>query len=308
MISVITPVFNGEKYIRECIESVIEQDGVEVEHIMVDDGSTDKTASIISEYRNIIYINQDNKGATAARNKGLSVASGQFVKFLDADDMLCPGALVKQYKKARLLDEKEISYGYSEAFYETGRKSIHKRNEKTNIGNNVADLIWRNIVTSLSLYPIAALKFVGGFDERMHSRQEWNLNIKLSSYQYNFIFDDVFIFRQRYHSDIGRISNRKLIVEKELKNLNYAFESIAKTSDPLVLDAWASYLWGVGRQFLLCGDTPGARVFFGRAKTISPCGYKRFFTTKYKIVSAVLGPVYSDLFFAAAKRIKNHIS
>lgn len=90
--SIIVPVYNGEKYIRKCIESLLAQDFKDIEVIIVDDGSTDKTANICSEYKDerIRVIHQENKGVSEARNIGLSAATGDVILFVDVDDWVEP--------------------------------------------------------------------------------------------------------------------------------------------------------------------------------------------------------------------------
>ncbi|WP_148255173.1 glycosyltransferase [Aidingimonas lacisalsi] len=291
MISIITPVYNGGKYIRDCIESVLDQDEVDVEHIIVDDGSTDSTPSIISEYKSVVLLSQRRHGANAARNKGLNIARGSYVKFLDSDDMLVRGALKKQYYYSLGVLGKKISYGYYESFRDNGLIEKKMRSSAVKLNNNVADLIMRNILISLPLYPLETLKAVGGFDERMHAKQEWALNIKLSSIGYSFEFDDTLIFRQRLHDASHRISNRKISPALELKNLEYAFEAVANSNEKIIFDAWALYLWREGGGLIKNGDHEGGRMFYKKAKEISPNGYKSFLNTKYKIVMAIVGEV-----------------
>lgn len=89
-VSVIIPVYNGEKYLAECIESLLNQTLKECEFIFVNDGSTDQSKAIIESYKKedhrVILINQENQGVSVARNAGLKIASGEYVGFVDADD------------------------------------------------------------------------------------------------------------------------------------------------------------------------------------------------------------------------------
>ncbi len=92
-VSVIIPVYNVEKYVSECIESVLAQSLNGVEIILVDDGSTDNSGQICSDYankypQNIKYIRKVNEGVSIARNTGLSYAKGEFVHFMDSDDTI----------------------------------------------------------------------------------------------------------------------------------------------------------------------------------------------------------------------------
>lgn len=92
MVSIIIPVYNGEEFLEECLDSVIGQSYRDIEIIIIDDGSTDRSFSICQKYADkdsrIKLIHQENAGVSAARNHGLSVAQGEYVMFVDADDML----------------------------------------------------------------------------------------------------------------------------------------------------------------------------------------------------------------------------
>ena len=87
-ISVIIPVYNGEKYIQRCVDSVLNQTYSDIEIIVINDGSTDNTENILKSYSNIVLINKENEGVSKARNTGLSLAKGDYVYFCDADDYL----------------------------------------------------------------------------------------------------------------------------------------------------------------------------------------------------------------------------
>ncbi|GAL83785.1 family 2 glycosyl transferase [Sporocytophaga myxococcoides] len=90
LVSVIIPAYNSALWIRDAIECIISQSYQFIEIIIVDDGSSDNTSDIVRPYISdkVIYYFQENKGASAARNKGIELASGYFIQFLDADDIL----------------------------------------------------------------------------------------------------------------------------------------------------------------------------------------------------------------------------
>ena len=94
LISFIIPVYNVEKYLAECIESVLCQSYANIEIILVDDGSTDKSADICDKYSEkydrIHVIHKKNGGASSARNEGLCIAQGSYVAFVDSDDFISP--------------------------------------------------------------------------------------------------------------------------------------------------------------------------------------------------------------------------
>ena len=97
MISVIIPVYNVEKYLAECLDSVLAQTYSDWEAILVDDGSTDSSPAICAEYARldprIRMVRQENQGLSGARNTGIEISTGDHITFLDSDDALVPGAL-----------------------------------------------------------------------------------------------------------------------------------------------------------------------------------------------------------------------
>jgi glycosyltransferase involved in cell wall biosynthesis len=92
-ITVITPVFNSEKYIEQTIQSIYNQNYFPLQIIVVDDGSYDNTAKIVQSHSNILYFYQENSGPAAARNLALKYATGEFITFLDSDDLWNENAL-----------------------------------------------------------------------------------------------------------------------------------------------------------------------------------------------------------------------
>ncbi|MEL7003918.1 MAG: glycosyltransferase family A protein, partial [Bacteroidota bacterium] len=98
LVSIIMPVYNGEKYIAEAIESVLSQSYDHWELLIINDGSIDNTASIISKYKDkrIRYFEQQQSGVSAARNTGIKNINGDFLCFLDSDDMLSVDSIAKR--------------------------------------------------------------------------------------------------------------------------------------------------------------------------------------------------------------------
>ncbi len=106
--SVIVPVYNGERYLASALQSVFEQDYHPFEVIVVDDGSVDRSADIACSYRAIRYIYQSNQGVAVARNVGIAAARGEFIAFLDQDDLWAPNKLSVQIDY--LLKHHDVGY------------------------------------------------------------------------------------------------------------------------------------------------------------------------------------------------------
>jgi glycosyltransferase involved in cell wall biosynthesis len=107
MISIITPVYNGERFIETCIKVVIEQNCPDIEHIIVDGGSTDRTVEIIQQYAvkhpYIRWISEKDKGQSDAMNKGIAMAKGEILGFLNVDDYYEPNVLNKTLEHFKCL-------------------------------------------------------------------------------------------------------------------------------------------------------------------------------------------------------------
>lgn len=100
-LSIIVPAYNAEKTIRECIDSVIKQvTDIEYELIIINDGSKDKTGQLVLEYsdEHIVLIEQENRGFSGARNRGIDESTGRYIMFLDSDDMLTDGCIDRMMK------------------------------------------------------------------------------------------------------------------------------------------------------------------------------------------------------------------
>jgi glycosyltransferase involved in cell wall biosynthesis len=122
LVSCIIPVFNGERFLAEAIRSILAQTHHPLEVIVVDDGSTDGTASVVaSEFAALVrYLRQDNAGPVVARNAGIAMARGQYLAFLDADDRWEPTRIEKQLASLAGHPEAEISVCLAENFFMPG--------------------------------------------------------------------------------------------------------------------------------------------------------------------------------------------
>ncbi len=127
-ISVIMPVYNGEKYLKEAIDSVLNQSYKSFETILIDDGSNDSTAEIAKTYKeDLIYLYQENAGIAASRNRGISLAKGEYITFLDADDIWIQNKLYKQKEKLFEDSSLDIIFGMIEHFYSPDTNEVFRR-------------------------------------------------------------------------------------------------------------------------------------------------------------------------------------
>ena len=131
LVSILVPVYNVEEYLEECLNSLINQSFSDIEIIIVNDGSTDKSRLIAEKYckkdKRIKLVNQDNRGLGAARNVALSHAQGKYVVFVDSDDYIDYKTIGVLYNKAEL-DKVDLVIYNGKAFYDYDGKIVFEKN------------------------------------------------------------------------------------------------------------------------------------------------------------------------------------
>ena len=152
--SVVMPVYQGERYVAEAIASVRAQGTDALELIVVDDGSSDGTADIVRALPGVRYLHQENGGIAAARNRGVEVAQGEYVAFLDSDDLWCPGALTARHALLEARPDAHMAFGGVEIFFDGAPTQV------------VRPDVQRGLLASAMLIRRSDFLRVGLFDER----------------------------------------------------------------------------------------------------------------------------------------------
>jgi hypothetical protein len=194
LVSVVIPVFNGEKYIACAIKSVLKQDYQPIEIIVVDDGSSDGTLEILRDLGNRISIfRQSNRGSAAARNLGVRMAKGFYIAFLDADDYWFSGKISAQI---RALQTTGCKMAYTRFLYWNVSSDEHWPDPTSVLAADKADLEERSrleprwvyadlilcclVWTSTVLIHKEELNRIGGFNEDLRKGQDYDLWLRLS--------------------------------------------------------------------------------------------------------------------------------
>ena len=166
-ISVIVPVYNGEDFLREAVESIHGQDHRPGEVIIVDDGSTDGTSVIASGFPDVRYVHQPNGGPASARNAGLRLARGNIICFLDADDLWTENKLAHQLSCIATDPSVEIVIGLSQLMRQT--RFLNGKRE-------FEDYLDPRLMLNLGATMIrkSAFDTVGLFDETMRYSEDWD--------------------------------------------------------------------------------------------------------------------------------------
>lgn len=211
LVSVIMPLYNASEFLFEAIRSVINQTYENWELIIVDDGSTDGSLALAQTYASdkISVYTQPNSGACVARNKALSLAKGEFVKFLDADDVLLCDCLEKQVYQIQQLATHQIPFGD----YNFIDEKSHLVFEYT---FDLLEELYANqpyffskhweIITSSPLHRKELLISIDGFDETLPRGQESDLHLRLALSDVEFIYFPTRTYCYRSHQSASRIS------------------------------------------------------------------------------------------------------
>jgi glycosyltransferase involved in cell wall biosynthesis len=204
VVSVIIPTFNRGRFIASAIHSVLAQSYEHFEVIVVDDGSTDDTKSIVAEITDerVHYIYQSNHGRSNARNHALKVAQGKYIAFLDSDDLYMPGKLAMQIEYLDAHSEVGMIYTSAVCVDEAGNRLSHTY-EATVSGDIYKHIAFFTPVTiTLPTVVVRAEVFstVGGFDENMHRFEDTDMWRRISK-QYKIDALSLYTCELRTHDD-----------------------------------------------------------------------------------------------------------
>ena len=290
-VSVIIPNYNSQKYIAECLDSVLNQDYPNIEIIVIDDGSTDNSLEEIAPYLDrVILITQKNQGACVARNAGLNIATGEYIKFLDSDDYLASGIITSQVNKLNTLDNLSIVFGdLIEIHY---NNFILRDYSKINPKPTIESLILSGLITSLPLHRKDLLLKINGFDTRFKNWQEWNLHIRLAAIGTKFIYQSGIVYYWRFHDNPDRISNNyRVEPEYEINKRMFTLASIellAQKTSPSINSAMSYSLWLIARSYYVSNYKKAAIQCYDAASQISS-NINTYLPLRYKIVSFFIG-------------------
>lgn len=189
LISIILPVYNGEKTIRATIESVLQQTHTDFELIIINDGSQDRTLETVSSFADhrLRVFSYPNAGVTVSRNRGLVQVKGDYVAFIDADDLWTFDKLEAQLTLLQANPQAAVAYSWSDFIGEAGQ-FLHRGCHAQIAGNVYADLLVVDFLENGSnpLIRRQALIEVGEFDESLPVGEDWDMWLRLAA-RYEFV-------------------------------------------------------------------------------------------------------------------------
>lgn len=232
-ISVIMPVYNGERFIKEAIESILSQTFSDFEFIIINDGSIDATKGIIFSYQDkrISYIeNRTNIGLTKSLNLGLKMASGRYIARMDADDISLLDRFEIQFNFLETNKDIALVGGWIEWLYPENTKIIPKEKYWRSFADSdflkYLLLFSNQVAHSTVMFRKDIIKDVGGYDENYQSAQDYEFNSRIIK-KYKITNIQKVLVKYRIHKDSISLNpeNRKKQADyaKEimLNNINY---------------------------------------------------------------------------------------
>lgn len=183
LVSVIIPCYNGERFLREAIQSCFDQTHHPLEIIVIDDGSTDSSLDIIKSYdKAIIWETGANRGGNAARNRGFTLSQGKYIQFLDADDYLLPEKIERDL---RFIEQTGADVVYSDVrpeYYDSNGKGVPGAISVTGAKEDILESLLMDwgVSTHALFFRREILTLVGGWDESIRAVQERDLLISIA--------------------------------------------------------------------------------------------------------------------------------
>ena len=319
VVSVIIPTYNRAKYVSDALDSVWAQSYRPVEVIVVDDGSTDDTRAVVDEWKRshqedrfkLSYRYQENAGAPAARNHGLRVASGRWIKFLDSDDVLHSDALKTQMEASQQLSEDEIVFGDLGVMERDGRNRTLEYYEPPREDEETFEYLIDHIVnTPTPLHRSSQLESVEGFRKDVQKGQEYDLHLRLAVNGMDFVYQRGVVAYKR-QGDEGNSVTSKNSVERNPDAHVFIQENRATLARqyyegniPMrVRQMLATGFWMTGRQLARAQHCEQARYCFENAREYAVDTDHIVGPAPYRWLARSMGPIRAERTLSFVKRL-----
>jgi glycosyltransferase involved in cell wall biosynthesis len=242
-ISIVMAVYNAEKYLRESMQSILDQEYQDYEFIIINDGSTDKSEAIIKSFSDprIKYYTQDNCGLASSLNRGIGLSSGRYIARMDADDISMPERLKKQ---AGFLDENEdvVLVGtWAARINESGSLldtlkpyTTHKQIRRHILNDN-------EFIHPSVCFRRESFDALGGYDTQYRYAQDYDLFLRMSENGFVANIPEVLV---KYRFYTGNYTKKKRVLQ-ERTSLKIRFRAFLRGSYPV---------WMIAYLFLKIGN------------------------------------------------------
>jgi glycosyltransferase involved in cell wall biosynthesis len=266
LVSVVVPVRNAERYLEAALTSVLAQSYPHIEIIAVDDGSDDRSVEILERYAGrVTLLRQPNRGAAAARNRGVRAARGEWIAFIDADDVWSPTKVQRQLEAIG-----RRSWCYTDSVFvggvNDGRRDS-ELNEKCH-GWVLEKLVCNNFVcTSSVLIKRQAYLDAGGFSEGFRYVEDWDLWIRVASAHEVAYVNEPLVEYRVHSASVSRVTRHTLPQHLKVIDRAFAVGSPAEGLRHLIPSAKA-------RSYSICSQIAEEErdFYFGFRCSLLACG------------------------------------
>ena len=213
LISIVVPTYNRKDYLRLCLQAIQNQSYPNYEIVVMDDGSTDDTCKMVmSEFPQVRYFYQQNAGTAAAKNAAVSMAQGEYIVFIDSDDVFLPDAVEKLYHALPQDQAMACSYGHYLTIDADGNLQTTKNKIKHfPSGMILKDLLRHIIVTNCgTMIPRQLFLDVGGFDCDLRVAEDYKLFLTIAEHVPFYAVQDPIYLRRRHNSNLSSASYSKV--------------------------------------------------------------------------------------------------
>jgi glycosyltransferase involved in cell wall biosynthesis len=275
LVSVVIPAYNASKWIAETLESVLRQDFRDFEVIVVDDGSTDDTARVVTGFgERVCFIRKNNGGTGSARNVGIRAARGEYIAFVDADDLWTKEKLRLQVD---LLKRMGLAWVYCDAFVfddASGERMYRFRNLARQYDGDILErLFLGNFIPSPTVVIRKSVFENVGFFSQIHispTAEDWSMWLHIAAH-YPVGLVSVPLADYRVHPASKTTShNPGSLLKAQLRAINEGTKWEPKRLGPLKNRAMANCYLGAGRSWASMGRLRIARNMFRIAIRLSP--------------------------------------
>ncbi len=295
-VSIIIPCFNAERYIGEAITSAHGQTYPDKEIIVIDDGSTDGSPDVIRSFGTTIRCEfGPNRGGCAARNRGIELARGEWIQFLDADDVLAPEKLERQVAAASEHPDCTVYCDYELVNADDGQWVETHSADCRGIDPLAFVLRSMRLQTSAPLHWKERLTAVGGFRTDLQGSQEFDLHLRLAAAgaRFEHLSESLYVVRRRadsVSSNFVRAVGEQL---KFLPALAIELEKRGELNDER-RRAFAERMAQNGRVCLQRGGRTTGLAFLREAQKLDPAAAARVYSRGTRVLSRILGPVMTE--------------
>jgi glycosyltransferase involved in cell wall biosynthesis len=312
LVSIIIPCYNNQVFLKDSITSAVNQTYKHLEIIVIDDGSTDNSLEIIKSFSDKIHWETGkNHGAPLARNIGIEIAQGEYIKFLDADDILLPECIEKQISEASQLPRNKKAIIYGDAIWVDQNNqplinySLRPRQPEE---DPIAHILSNSPLTSCPLHKKDYLLDIGGFDPNLPRGQEHDLHLRLVLAGVEFIYYPGSVYKYREYVDESRISQKGY----SSKGAMFHFQTLkkhqelieTKTGKPLSLEVkkiLSQRFWAFGRGILREGYIKEAEEYFTSARNLDQKNCV-IGNQPYPLLVKLLGAVLAEWFIETIRK------